>query len=94
MGNICFTKKYITFYKNTYESLEKQLECYISDEFNCDGNICGHNIIGDDFYIYYFQDNNKNIHIKIKCKILHNKLNYKMTLLEIHNIEKHEIIKI
>ena len=48
MGNICFTKKYITFYKNTYESLEKQLECYISDEFNCDGNICGHNIIDDD----------------------------------------------
>lgn len=93
MGNIFCKKKYITFYKNSHKSLEKQLEYYISDEFNCDGNICGNSIIDNNLHIYYFQNNNKSINMKIKCKILYNKINYKMTLLKIYNIKKNEIIK-
>ena len=86
MGNLCCSskKKYIIeFYKNTQASLEAQLECYVSDEYNCDANIYGNTII-EDCHIYTFKDIHKNINLKIKCKITENKMNYKMTIYEIN----------
>ena len=73
----------IQFYKNTKESLIKQLNIYLDDEYNTYGQVCGSYI--DDIYNFYIYENRDIfLRVTIKCKIIQNKLNYKMIVYEIN----------
>lgn len=76
-------EKIITqFYKQSMDALLKQLIYYLNDLNNLNGNICS-NYTDNNYDYFIYEDNNKFIKLTVKCKLIQNKFNYKMSIYEI-----------
>jgi hypothetical protein len=75
-------QKVIHFYKQTKESLLNQLILYLNEKYDASGNIYN-NYRNGEYEYYLYEDKNLYLNLTIKCQIVENKLNCKMSIYDI-----------